>query len=60
MATSAARPSIGSGDLDAVKPVGHVYVYVSDEDEDMAAAVAGLRSAIAEQQRLQPGKRERP
>lgn len=40
----------GSGDLDAVKPVAHVYVS-GDDDEDMAPAVAGLRSALAEQQR---------
>ncbi|GAA2108799.1 FtsK/SpoIIIE domain-containing protein [Streptomyces synnematoformans] len=40
----------GSGDLDAVKPIAHVYIS-GDDDEDMAAAVAGLRTAIAEQQR---------
>lgn len=40
----------GSGDLDAVKPVCHRYVS-GDEDEDLEAALAGLRSGIAEYQR---------
>jgi S-DNA-T family DNA segregation ATPase FtsK/SpoIIIE len=40
----------GSGDLDSVKPVCHRYVS-GDEDEDLEAALAGLRSGIAEYQR---------
>lgn len=40
----------GSGDLDAVKPVCHQYVS-GDDDEDLEAALAGLRAGIAEQQR---------
>ncbi|NGO43779.1 FtsK/SpoIIIE domain-containing protein [Streptomyces ureilyticus] len=40
----------GSGDLDAVKPVCHRYVS-GDEDDDLEAALAGLRSGIAEYQR---------
>ncbi|MFD4527838.1 FtsK/SpoIIIE domain-containing protein [Streptomyces sp. NPDC058470] len=40
----------GSGDLDAVKPVCHRYVS-GDEDEDLEAALAGMRSGIAEYQR---------
>ncbi|WP_156722641.1 P-loop NTPase family protein [Streptomyces apocyni] len=40
----------GSGDLDAVKPVCHRYIS-GDDDEDIAATIAGLRSGIAEQRR---------
>ncbi|MFE1882651.1 FtsK/SpoIIIE domain-containing protein [Streptomyces diastatochromogenes] len=40
----------GSGDLDAVKPICHRYVS-GDEDEDLEAALAGMRSGIAEYQR---------
>ncbi|MGW4033101.1 AAA family ATPase [Streptomyces sp. NPDC004838] len=40
----------GSGDLDAVKPVAHRYVS-GDDDEELEATLAGLRSGIAEQQR---------
>lgn len=40
----------GSGDLDAVKPICHRY-QSGDEDEDLEAALAGLRSGIAEYQR---------
>ncbi|MFP8904801.1 ATP-binding protein [Streptomyces atacamensis] len=40
----------GSGDMDSVKPVCHRYVS-GDDDEDIAATVAGLRSGIAEQKR---------
>ncbi|MFE9764633.1 FtsK/SpoIIIE domain-containing protein [Streptomyces sp. NPDC005808] len=40
----------GSGDLDAVKPVCHRYVS-GDEDEDLEAALGGMRSGIAEYQR---------
>lgn len=40
----------GSGDLDAVRPVCHRYVS-GDEDEDLEAALAGMRSGIAEYQR---------
>jgi S-DNA-T family DNA segregation ATPase FtsK/SpoIIIE len=40
----------GSGDLDSVKPVCHRYVS-GDEDEDLEAALAGMRSGIAEYQR---------
>ncbi|MGW2226809.1 FtsK/SpoIIIE domain-containing protein [Streptomyces formicae] len=40
----------GSGDLDAVKPVCHRYVS-GDEDEELEAALSGMRSGIAEYQR---------
>lgn len=40
----------GSGDLDSVKPVCHRYVS-GDEDEDLEAAMGGMRSGIAEYQR---------
>jgi S-DNA-T family DNA segregation ATPase FtsK/SpoIIIE len=40
----------GSGDLDSVKPVCHRYVS-GDEDEDLEAALSGMRSGIAEYQR---------
>lgn len=40
----------GSGDLDAVKPICHRYV-TGDDDEDLEAALAGMRSGIAEYQR---------
>ncbi|KUL26626.1 FtsK/SpoIIIE domain-containing protein [Streptomyces regalis] len=40
----------GSGDLDSVRPLCHRYVS-GDEDEDLDAALAGLRSGIAEYQR---------
>ncbi|MFJ2737686.1 FtsK/SpoIIIE domain-containing protein [Streptomyces sp. NPDC087317] len=40
----------GSGDLDAVKPICHRYVS-GDEDEELEAALAGMRSGIAEYQR---------
>lgn len=40
----------GSGDLDSVKPVCHRYVS-GDEDEDLEAGLAGMRSGIAEYQR---------
>ncbi|MEU6279493.1 FtsK/SpoIIIE domain-containing protein [Streptomyces sp. NPDC047028] len=40
----------GSGDLDAVKPICHRYVS-GDEDEDLEAALTGMRSGIAEYQR---------
>ena len=40
----------GSGDLDSVKPVCHRYVS-GDDDEDLEAALAGMRSGIAEYQR---------
>ncbi|WP_432034194.1 FtsK/SpoIIIE domain-containing protein [Streptomyces antibioticus] len=40
----------GSGDLDSVKPVCHRYVS-GDEDDDLEAALAGMRSGIAEYQR---------
>ncbi|MET7983034.1 FtsK/SpoIIIE domain-containing protein [Streptomyces sp. NPDC005281] len=40
----------GSGDLDAVKPVCHRYVS-GDDDPDLEAAMAGMRSGIAEYQR---------
>ncbi len=40
----------GSGDLDAVRPVCHRYVS-GDEDEDLQAAIDGLRAGIAEQKR---------
>lgn len=40
----------GSGDLDAVRPVCHRYVS-GDEDEDLEAALGGMRSGIAEYQR---------
>ncbi|MEU6344469.1 FtsK/SpoIIIE domain-containing protein [Streptomyces sp. NPDC046977] len=40
----------GSGDLDAVKPICHRYVS-GDDDEDLEAALAGMRSGIAEYQR---------
>jgi S-DNA-T family DNA segregation ATPase FtsK/SpoIIIE len=40
----------GSGDMDSVKPVCHRYVS-GDDDEDISATVAGLRSGIAEQKR---------
>ncbi|CAM5529760.1 hypothetical protein SALBM135S_00857 [Streptomyces alboniger] len=40
----------GSGDLDSVKSVCHRYVS-GDEDEDLEAALAGMRSGIAEYQR---------
>ena len=40
----------GSGDLDSVKPVCHRYVS-GDEDEELEAALGGMRSGIAEYQR---------
>jgi DNA segregation ATPase FtsK/SpoIIIE, S-DNA-T family len=40
----------GSGDLDSVKPMCHRYVS-GDDDEDIEATIAGLRSGIAEQRR---------
>ncbi|MFB6548662.1 FtsK/SpoIIIE domain-containing protein [Streptomyces sp. NPDC056405] len=40
----------GSGDLDSVKPICHRYVS-GDEDEELEAALAGMRSGIAEYQR---------
>ncbi|MDX3087174.1 FtsK/SpoIIIE domain-containing protein [Streptomyces sp. ME02-6978a] len=40
----------GSGDLDSVKPICHRYVS-GDDDEDLEAALAGMRSGIAEYQR---------
>lgn len=40
----------GSGDLDSVKPVCHRYVS-GDDDEDLEAALGGMRSGIAEYQR---------
>lgn len=40
----------GSGDLDSVKPICHRYVS-GDEDEDLEAALTGMRSGIAEYQR---------
>jgi len=40
----------GSGDLDSVKPICHRYVS-GDEDEDLEAALGGMRSGIAEYQR---------
>lgn len=40
----------GSGDLDSVRPICHRYVS-GDEDEDLEAALAGMRSGIAEYQR---------
>ncbi|MCZ4099858.1 FtsK/SpoIIIE domain-containing protein [Streptomyces sp. H39-C1] len=40
----------GSGDLDSTKPICHRYVS-GDEDEDLEAALAGMRSGIAEYQR---------
>jgi S-DNA-T family DNA segregation ATPase FtsK/SpoIIIE len=40
----------GSGDLDSVKPICHRY-QSGDEDEDLEAALAGLRAGIAEYQR---------
>ncbi|MGC9540186.1 FtsK/SpoIIIE domain-containing protein [Streptomyces sp. UG1] len=40
----------GSGDLDSVRPVCHRYVS-GDEDEDLEAALGGMRSGIAEYQR---------
>ncbi|MFF4316726.1 FtsK/SpoIIIE domain-containing protein [Streptomyces sp. NPDC001507] len=40
----------GSGDLDSVKPICHCYVS-GDEDEDLEAALNGMRSGIAEYQR---------
>ncbi|MET7514059.1 FtsK/SpoIIIE domain-containing protein [Streptomyces sp. NPDC005480] len=40
----------GSGDLDSVKPICHRYVS-GDEDEDLEAALSGMRSGIAEYQR---------
>ncbi|CBG71889.1 conserved hypothetical protein [Streptomyces scabiei 87.22] len=40
----------GSGDLDSVKPICHRYVS-GDEDEDLEAGLAGMRSGIAEYQR---------
>ncbi|NUL03584.1 AAA family ATPase [Streptomyces lunaelactis] len=40
----------GSGDLDSVKPICHRYVS-GDEDEDLEAALAGMRNGIAEYQR---------
>lgn len=40
----------GSGDLDSVKPVCHRYVS-GDDDEDLEAALDGLRAGIAEQRR---------
>lgn len=40
----------GSGDLDSVKPICHRYVS-GDDDEDLEAALNGLRGGIAEQRR---------
>ncbi|MGW0169542.1 FtsK/SpoIIIE domain-containing protein [Streptomyces sp. NPDC003343] len=40
----------GSGDLDAVKQICHRYVS-GDDDPDLEAALAGMRSGIAEYQR---------
>lgn len=40
----------GSGDLNSVKPVCHRYIS-GDDDEDLEAALAGLRSGIAELRR---------
>ncbi|MFJ6293211.1 FtsK/SpoIIIE domain-containing protein [Streptomyces griseoviridis] len=40
----------GSGDLDSVKPICHRYVS-GDDDPDLEAALAGMRSGIAEYQR---------
>jgi S-DNA-T family DNA segregation ATPase FtsK/SpoIIIE len=40
----------GSGDLDSVRPVCHRYVS-GDDDEDLDAALDGLRAGIAEQKR---------
>uniref|UniRef100_A0AAU1I4Q4 FtsK/SpoIIIE domain-containing protein n=1 Tax=Streptomyces sp. NBC_00180 TaxID=2903632 RepID=A0AAU1I4Q4_9ACTN len=40
----------GSGDLDSVKPICHRYVS-GDDDEDLEAALGGMRSGIAEYQR---------
>lgn len=40
----------GSGDLDSVKPVCHRYMS-GDEDEDLEAALAGMRAGITEYQR---------
>lgn len=40
----------GSGDLDSVRPVCHRYVS-GDDDPDLEAALAGMRSGIAEYQR---------
>ncbi|MEU4828909.1 hypothetical protein AB0H37_44335, partial [Actinomadura sp. NPDC023710] len=40
----------GSGDLNSVRPVCHRYVS-GDDDEDLQAAMGGLRAGIAEQKR---------
>ncbi|MGW6456665.1 AAA family ATPase [Streptomyces sp. NPDC055078] len=40
----------GSGDLDSAKPVCHRYIS-GDDDDELEATLAGLRSGIAEQQR---------
>ncbi|MEU8713604.1 FtsK/SpoIIIE domain-containing protein [Streptomyces sp. NPDC048663] len=40
----------GSGDLNSVKPICHRYVS-GDDDPDLEAALAGMRSGIAEYQR---------
>ncbi|MHB9862170.1 FtsK/SpoIIIE domain-containing protein [Streptomyces sp. YIM S03343] len=40
----------GSGDLDSAKPICHRYVS-GDEDDDLEAAMGGMRSGIAEYQR---------
>lgn len=40
----------GSGDLNSAKPVCHRYVS-GDDDEDLEAALGGMRSGIAEYQR---------
>ncbi|MGI5325507.1 AAA family ATPase [Actinomadura nitritigenes] len=40
----------GSGDLDSVRKVCHTYVS-GDDDDDLAAALAGLRAGITEQKR---------
>ncbi|MHA6761833.1 FtsK/SpoIIIE domain-containing protein [Streptacidiphilus sp. PAMC 29251] len=40
----------GSGDLDATRPVCHRYVS-GDDDEDLEAAINGLRAGIVEQRR---------
>lgn len=40
----------GSGDLDSVRPVCHRYVS-GDDDEDLQAALDGLRAGIREQKR---------
>lgn len=49
----------GSGDLDSVKPICHRYVS-GDDDPDLEAALAGLRSGLAEYQRRAKFIRELP